>query len=67
MDDVRSFLQRLQKSHKAIYGHQINESTMITDMITDMINGIICLSMGGVQDSGAAIADRVAAPVREVQ
>jgi len=31
-------------------------------MITDMIPGIIGLSMGTVQDSRAAIADRVAAP-----
>ena len=57
-DDVRSLPQRLRKSYKAIYGQRVNESTMITDMIT----GIIGLSMGRVQDSGAAIADRVAAP-----
>jgi hypothetical protein len=35
---------------------------MITSMITDMITGIIGLSMGGFQDGGAAIADRVVAP-----
>jgi len=62
MDDVRSLLLRLRKSYKAIYGQHINESTMINDMITDMITGIICLSMGAVEDSGAAIADRVVAP-----
>jgi len=61
MDDVRNLPQRLQKSYKAIYGKQINESTMITDIITDMITGIICLFTGRVQDSGATIADRVAA------
>jgi hypothetical protein len=41
-----------------MYSHGVNESTTITDMIT----GIIGLSMGRVQDSGAGIADHVAAP-----
>jgi hypothetical protein len=59
MDDISSLLQRLRKSYKAIYGKQINESTTITDMITSVIG----LSTGRVQDSGAAIADRVAAPI----
>jgi len=58
MDDVRSLLQRLQKSSKATYSQRVTESTMITAVIT----GIIGLSTGRVQDSGAAIADRVAAP-----
>jgi len=35
--------------------------TMITDMITDTITGIIGLLMDTVQDSGAAIADRAGA------
>jgi hypothetical protein len=34
---------------------------MITSMITDMTAGIIGLLMDTVQDSGAAIADRVGA------
>jgi hypothetical protein len=37
MDDVRSLLQRLRKSYKAIYVQQINESTMVTDMITGIV------------------------------
>jgi hypothetical protein len=55
--DVRSLLQRIRKSYKAIYDQRVNKSTMITDIIT----GIIGLSTGRVQDSGAAIADRLAA------
>jgi hypothetical protein len=55
--DVRSLLQRIRKSYKAIYDQRVNKSTMITDIIT----GIIGLSTGRVQDSGAAIAGRVAA------
>jgi len=57
-DDFRSLLQRVQKSYKATYSRRVTESTMITDMIT----GIIGLATGRVQDSGAAIADCVAAP-----
>jgi hypothetical protein len=57
-DVARSLPQRLGKSYKAIYGQRVNEATVITDTIT----GIIGLSTGTVQDSGAAIADRVAAP-----
>jgi hypothetical protein len=57
MDDVSSLLQAPRKSYKAIYGQRVNESTMITDTIT----GIIGLLMDTVQDSGAAIADRVGA------
>ena len=60
-EDVRSLPRRLRKSYKAIYGQRLNESSMITSMITDMITGIIGLLMDTVQDSGAAIADRVGA------
>jgi hypothetical protein len=60
-EDVRSLPRRLRKSFKAIYGQQLNESSMITSMITDMITGIIGLLIDTVQDSGAAIADRVGA------
>ena len=60
-EDVRSLLWRLRKSYKAIYGERLNESSMITSMITDMITGIIGLLMDIVQDSGAAIADRMGA------
>jgi hypothetical protein len=60
-EDVRSLPRRLQKSYKAIYGQRLNESSMITSVITDMITGIIGLLMDRVQDSGAAIADRVGA------
>jgi len=58
MDDVRSLLQRLQKCYKATYSQRVTESTMNTDMIT----GIIGPSTGRFQESGVAIADRVAAP-----
>jgi hypothetical protein len=55
MDDVRSLLQRLRKSYKAIFGQRLYKNTT---MITDFFR----LWMGRVQDSGAAIADRVAGP-----
>jgi hypothetical protein len=55
MDDVRSLLQRLRQSYKAIFIQWLcNNTTMITDFF--------CLWMGTVQDSETAIADRVAAP-----
>jgi len=38
------------------------ELSTLQIMITDMITGVIGLSTGRVQDSGAAITDRVAAP-----
>ena len=47
--------QRLRKSYKAIYGQRrCDYTTMIPDFFR--------LLMGRVQDSGAAIADRVVAP-----
>ena len=55
MDDVRSLVQRLRKSYKAIFGQRLCKNTT---MITDFFR----LWMGRVQDSAAAIADRVAAP-----
>jgi hypothetical protein len=48
-------LSTLRKSYKAIYGQQLcNNTTKIIDFFR--------LLMGRVQDSGAAIAHRVAAP-----
>jgi hypothetical protein len=44
-------------SYNATYGQRVTESTTITDTITSIIG----LSMRIVQDSGAAIADHVAA------
>lgn len=65
MDEVRSLLQLLRKSYKAIKTQRVSESSMntdiITNMITDIISGIICLSMGSIQDSGAVIGDCTAA------
>jgi hypothetical protein len=52
----------LRKSYKAIYGQQAHKLTLMTNMITNMITCIIGLWTGRVQDSGAAIADPVAAP-----
>jgi len=60
-EDVRNLPRRLRKSYKAIYGQRLDESSMITSMITDMTTSIIGLLMDTVQDSGAAIADRVGA------
>lgn len=59
------------------YGPQVDELTlisgmitdtvtdMVTDGITDMITSMISYRIGGVQDSGAAIADYVATSIRK--
>jgi len=57
MEDVTGSPQWQRQSYKAIYSQRVNESTMITNMIS----GIIGLSIGAVQVSGPAITDRVAA------
>ena len=59
MVDVSNLPNRLRKSHKAKYCWPVTESTMITNMIT----GIISHWTGTVQHRGAAIAERVAAPI----
>jgi hypothetical protein len=51
-DDDSSLVQRLRKSYNAIYSQRVcNDLTMNTDCFR--------LLMDTVQDSGAAIADRV--------